>query len=135
MVATAVSTAATVAQTIHTVNTSKVNAKREEELAGLRAKERRDELRKTLAAQRVALIGQGRDPDLGTSLTLQTEAYKAAGRESSLDRFQTDASIQNAKNEGTGAMLNGLGRTLATWEDYAVKKREGSLGRPTGGVR
>ncbi len=123
------SLAATTASTVHTYKVSKNNKNAEEKAAKLRAEERGAELRRTLAAQRMAMIGQGRDPDTGTGLVLQDEAWKAAERDSVVDRWQTGIAKENWENQGTSAVLSGVGSGISTVSDWKWKRDQSNLGK------
>lgn len=113
-------------QAVHGYQTAKQNARREGQLAELRAEDRREQLRRTLAAQRVALVAQGRDPDVGSGLGLQAGAVEAAAREQSLDRFQTRAAKQQHRAEGVSALLGGVAGSSRSLLAYGQAKKEAS---------
>lgn len=120
------STALSVAQAVHTYKIGKMNVKAEKKLGELRADERRDKLRRTLAAQRVALTSQGRDPDFGSSLVLYEESRKAAELESAVDSFQTGRTIENIKGQSISSTIKtigGAGQNLLKASEAAKQKK------------
>jgi hypothetical protein len=120
------STALSAAQAVHTYQVSKVNVKAEKEMGELRAEDRRERLKKTLASQRIALTQQGSDPDFGSSIVLYEEARKAAERESAIDRFQTSTTIKNIEGKGTEALVrgvSGVGRNLLSLRTAKEQKK------------
>lgn len=121
------SSAVGLASAAHQYQVSRSNKEREEKIADLRGQERREELRKVIAAQRVGLVAQGRDPNRGTSLTLQKAAYDAAKREGDLDRFQTEAVLDSYDNEQTSILLNAVGSQTDLWSKYYSDRRRGRI--------
>lgn len=114
--------AASAAQAVNQVRTARVNMENEKKLARIRAAERGEELRRTLAAQRVALISQNRNPDIGSSLVLRDEAIQNAGQAQGLDDFQTGITEQNYRAGQAGAVANAAGTALSVWNDYDKTK-------------
>ena len=120
------------AQGVHGYAVSRANVKRERRLAELRAEERREELRRVLAAQRVALASQGSVPGVGSGRVLQQEAVRRAQQSAYLDQFQTQAAIQQHRAEGWSAILRGLGTATSSLASYGYARRETKLGRQGG---
>ena len=118
---------------VYSYSVASANVKREKKLGELRADQRREELRRVLSAQRVALASQGRNPDTGTSLVLADAARQNAAFDSRLDRFQTGAAVQNYRAQGTTAILAGLSSASSSLSSYGRAKAETKLGTPTGG--
>lgn len=104
-------TALSAAQAVHQHQIGKVNVRAEKKMGELRADKRRADLKRTLAAQRVVLTQQGRDPDFGSVLVLYDEAREAAKRESAIDKFQTKTSVQNIKSGAKSSIFRTVGGT------------------------
>lgn len=127
------SIATTAAATAHQVGVARQNVKREKKLAEARADDRRAELRRTLSAQRVALLEQGRNPDQGSSLVLRQQALEAAGREDWMDQFQTRGRVQGYQAESVSSVLRGLSSSSSTLLSYSSARQDTKLGKTGGG--
>lgn len=109
---------------------SRLNIKREEKAAEMRAEDRRARLREALAAQRVAAITQGSDPDVGSPVTIRDQSVLSWQRESEQDAFQTAGNIASLKNARLTAAFQAIGGSSNALLSYYASSRETTGGGP-----
>jgi hypothetical protein len=109
------------------MKTAAVNAQSEQNLAKARAKEREQDLRRVISAQRVALSSQGSDPLGGSAPLLELDARRAKGGEQTIDDLETDARVGNTKSAGVSSLLGGISGASNSLLSYGRTRQEAKI--------
>jgi len=112
---------------VYQYGVSRANAENQEDMAKLRALQREKDLRRTLAAQRVALASQGDNPYGPAGQLFATVAEEDAQLEGKIDEFETDIVKANTKAQGVTALLGGVSGSANSLLSYSRTRQQAQI--------
>jgi hypothetical protein len=121
---TAVGIGANLMQYKHTADVIDENIKREEEASRFRAQDRRRELRKALAAQRLMAISQGSDADIGSNIRLRDISFENFLTDVERDLFETEGRLESLKHQKISAALRATTGVAKSLISYGTATKE-----------
>ena len=120
--------ASSVIQAKHEMKVQDINIEREKVAAESRADDRRAELRKQLAAARVAMIGQGSTLQSGDAAVNKRMSLLGYLRDNTRDRFSTEGTLASMENARLSSAFNGVTGASNSLLSYGKSKKQQDTG-------